>query len=144
MRISRWLLLVVVGLFFLSSSADVEGARRSPPGKRDGEYKVTVAGYYSGQGSATIPQNMKLVSFQATVDTEDGGNGTLSATNLHIRDNHFSGTGTALGKQVQLDGRIDVPDGVGEEVQSARIVCNLESEDGHRGRIVGYWNAEAP
>ncbi len=135
MRFPKWVTFILVIAATLIASS-VDAAKKTPPGQRTGVYQVWAGGYYSGRGTATVKH--KKLSIEIPVTSEAGGSGVLDASNLHIKDNHFSGNGSVMGHSVSINGRLDVPDGVGEEVQSARMVCNFECDDGHKGRIAGY------
>jgi len=98
------LLLLAVALM----GAPLVALAKDKPRPRDGEYNVSVAGYFKGQGTGTVAGDK--IKLQISVTAENGAKGDLIAPGLTIDVNHFSGAGTALGQPVTFEGRVDAPD----------------------------------
>jgi hypothetical protein len=135
-------LIFLVAIFCATCVAErVDAKKQTPPGQSVGTYRVWVSGYYSGQGTVVVQHNK--VSIDIAVDSDDGEE-VLSASNIQIKNNHFSGDATIGSKHVTVTGRFDIPDGSGVEVEAARVSCTLETDDGHKGRFTGYLDIVGP
>jgi hypothetical protein len=101
----------------------------------DGQYAIQVAGSLTGSGVAT--KQGRVVQIAASVAQDDEA-GSFSAT-LQVTGNHFSGTGTAMGRAITIYGRLDSSgdDARKGKLKSSRIVGCYASESGQRGRIAG-------
>ena len=140
MRRKKWVTFIIA--MFCASGVVYAAKKKTPPGQSMGTYVVWAAGYYTGKGTVVVKH--KKLSIDLPLDSDDG-EATLTASNIHITgDNHFTGNATLGGTNVSLNGRLDIPDGTGEEVETARVQCTLECEDGHRGRFVGYLDTSTP
>jgi hypothetical protein len=107
------------------------------PRPRDGEYNVSVAGYFKGQGAGTVAGDK--IKLQMTVTAENGAKGDLIAPGLAIVANHFSGSGTALGQAVTFEGRLDAPDqDLEKSIRGVRLVGTVKTADGRYSRLVGF------
>jgi hypothetical protein len=63
----------------------------------------------------------------------------MSASDLTITKNHFSGSGTVLGQKATFKGRIDAPDKVDEKaIKGVRLVATVKTDGGKYLRLVGF------
>ena len=105
------------------------------PKKTNGQYAVTVAGYYTGTGTADIKN--KKIMIKATVRVDDSGPPVdLVAPDLELDGDHFAGAANAQGAKLQLKGRLDGYAG-DKDFRGARLLCTYTDEAGHAGRIAG-------
>jgi len=100
-----------------------------------GDYSITIAGSYKGSGTATVTDDRLNISLSVT--DEQSHKGELVVSDLEIKDNHFSGQGTVLGKTMTLQGRVDPPDTQDNTPRTARLVGTFTVKDGTHGRIAG-------
>ena len=128
-------------------------AKPEQPADTDGPYKVTVAGDYSGTGTATVDN--KKVSI--TVEVTDGaGNKGQFTAKLDLKGPHFSGEGKAIGQTVTITGRLDGyaqpkpgkgkgrgNQGKGKDFTGSRLLGSY-SGGGKTGRIAGAKPAGTP
>jgi hypothetical protein len=115
---------------------------KDQPRPSTGDYNLSVAGFAKGTGTATVAGTS--LSLQATIVSEKGEKGQLSASGLTIDKNHFKGTGTVLGQSATFKGRLDVPDSVDETaIKGVRLVCTVATADGRYLRLAGFIPAQA-
>jgi len=129
-RLLQIMLLPVV-LAFMDGRYGVARAADST-----GNYGVTVAGTYQGTGTATL--SATTLSITATVADQNGNKGQLSAPSLIINANHFTGTGSVMGVDITVQGRLDAPDGQGGTPKTARLVGTFTTTSGGHGRLAGF------
>lgn len=101
--------------------------RSRPANSENGVYKITIAGTFRGVGSATVTEDS--VSFDVDVITKDGS-GKFTASSLTTDGPYFSGTGTAIGQIVSIQGRLDAG-------KASRLTATYTGANGESGRIVG-------
>lgn len=108
---------------------------KGKPRPSQGGYTFTVAGYVTGKGNATVAGTS--ISLQSNVTTASGDKGLL-VCNLTLKQNHFSGTGTVMGKAATFRGRVDAPD-IDDEtaIRGVRLACTV-AVDGQYARVVGF------
>jgi hypothetical protein len=130
-------------LLLLATCATTVIARaRSKPREKEGDYNFTVAGYVRGSGTATV--GGERIKLQANVTTEDGANGELNASNLTLKNNHFSGSGNLMGEQATFEGRLDVPDNDYEKaIRGVRLSCLVKTPGGRYAKLIGYIPSQA-
>jgi hypothetical protein len=134
MRMSRNLSILVLMVVALVAGT---ATAKDKPRPRDGEYNVSAAGYFKGQGTAQLSGNK--IKLQMTVVAADGKKGDLTSPGLTIDGNHFTGTGTALGLPVKFEGRVDAPDSEDEKsIRGVRMVGLVKTADGKYSRLVGF------
>jgi hypothetical protein len=110
---------------------------KNKPRPRDGDYNVSIGGYFKGEGTGTI--NGDQIKFQLSVMSDTGSKGVLVAPNLTITGNHFAGPGNFQGHKVTFDGRVDAPDNDLEHgIKGVRVVATVKTADGKFSRLVGY------
>ena len=127
------LLLLAVALM----GAPLVALAKDKPRPRDGEYNVSVAGYFKGQGTGTVAGDK--IKLQISVTAENGAKGDLIAPGLTIEANHFSGAGTALGQPVTFEGRVDAPDqDLEKSIRGVRLVGIVKTADGRYSKIIGF------
>jgi hypothetical protein len=112
-------------------------AKSGPKPKQRGPYVVTVSGYYHGTGTADAED--KTVRISVNVKDPAGKAHLLTAPALAREDERhylFSGTGSLDGMEVLIDGRVDAPDPLKNEVLKAgRIVFTFKViANGKHGR----------
>jgi hypothetical protein len=108
-------------------------ARGKQPKKTDGQYRVTVAGFYQGSGTADV--NNKRVTIRAEVRSDEGPGGTLVCPSPPLDGGDFTGTGDVGGTTLQVRGRLDGYSGA-PPFRGARLLCTY-TDAGHVGRIAG-------
>jgi hypothetical protein len=120
------LILLALALTF----APVSSARsRNKPRKSDGNYTLTVAGFYTGQGNAQVTAGSGVRLTLSLVPETGGRAGTVDVT-LPLTGNRFSGDGTLLGRPLHFDGRLDAPDDEKERtLRGVRLVCRMRTTD---------------
>src|SRR5258708_1907108 len=85
-----------------SGAAPRGGAHpKNKPRPRDGDYNVSIGGYFKGEGTGTI--NGDQIKFQLSVMSDTSSKGVLEAPNLTITGNHFAGPGNFQGQKVTFD-----------------------------------------
>ncbi len=102
------------------------------------KYSISIKGYLHGTGTASL--NGKTLAITAKVSDDQGNEGDFSAASLTVdATNHFTGTGTALGQEMKISGRLDPMTSKETALKTDRIVCSykLPGSDG-RGRVAGY------
>jgi hypothetical protein len=139
---------LLAGLVFAVPGSSTGG--RFTPGRRsprssDGNYQITVTGYYFGQGSGAITDSM--VSLSVPLKADDGSTTTLQAPSLTINGTYFSGTGTVGTATAMIQGRLDA-------ARASRLTATFKTSDHHFGRIAGTlpsdpntddnWDAHGP
>jgi hypothetical protein len=100
--IMSWCVAVLLGL-----PARDAFAKKPLPASFTGNFTVIVSGFWAGKGIATVTAGS--VQINATVTDDAGNSGTLIATGLLV-DTHFSGTGTVLGQNMTVEGRVEGAD----------------------------------
>jgi len=135
---------VVIGAVLVSLSSDAApGPKKPRPRSKDGSYTLTVAGagLVTGPGQGTISGDQLTIN--ASVVTEGGVKGTVSAT-LKLSNNHFDGPGTVMGQPATFKGRVDQPpaDATERAIKGVRLTCLFKTASGEYGRIIG--NLPAP
>lgn len=129
-------MLVLAAMFCALGPVTVLHGVGRQPKKTNGAYQVTVAGYYAGTGTLTV--RGKKVAIQATVEPADGKGAKLKfiASNLALNGDHFTGTATIQGAQVNIRGRLDGY--AGDPVfHGARCLCSYTDGGTHAGQIAG-------
>jgi hypothetical protein len=100
-----------------------------------GSYLTYIGGYLSGTGTSKVGGGAVILT--AAVTTADGVSTTLSAPNLTLIGDHFSGTGTASGcPTLNIVGRLDGYQG-DINFHGARILAYYTDGNGHNGKIGG-------
>lgn len=129
-------ILMVVALAGLASP--VTAWAKNKPRPSQGGYAITVAGFGKGEGMATVAGDK--IKLQANITAAaGGGKGQLTADNLTLTKNHFSGSGSVLGKPAKFKGRLDVPDSEDElAIRGVRMVCTVVTADGQYLRVIGF------
>ena len=129
-NIFRLTMLVLLGLV-VTCPPDSAAQTRPSADKVFGSYKLTFAGYYTGEGSGTVTP--KTVMIRGKVTNDDGTSGNFFATCK--RDGyHFSGTGSGPGVSVNVVGRIDPSN---KRLTAARLTCTYVASSGQAGRVAG-------
>ena len=144
----RSILFAVTAL--LAVGPAVVFAKGKQPEKTDGGYKVTVAGHWTGTGSATVHGGNVTIS--AEVTDGSGNKGAFAATGK-LEGAHFKGEGTAIGQKITITGRLDgyAPKkegpgkgqgkgGQGKAFQGARLLGSY-TDGKNSGRIAGVKNS---
>jgi hypothetical protein len=132
---NRALTILVLSLGLAGPSPAVWA--KGQPRSSDGDYNVSVAGFGKGAGTASVA-GAKL-KIDAKVTTENGDKGTMSAADVAIVKNHFSGTGTVLGQSATFKGRLDAPDAVDEKaIKGVRLSGTVATADGKYYRLMGF------
>ena len=127
-------ILVLLGVA-LTISAD--GKSRNKPRSRDGDYNISIAGYFKGEGSGTVAGNQ--IKLQLNVVTADGSKGTLVAPSIRLTGTHFTGAAMFKGQSLTLTGRVDAPDNdLEKSIKGVRLVSLVKTGDGCYSRLVGY------
>lgn len=112
------------------------------PGKKPlvpptANYEATVAGVYSGTGTADSKGGTVSISVNVTDDA--GNKGTLTVSGLQVDDKlHFSGTGSAFGKSIKITGRLDPVPTNDPQLKTQRLVATFVTADNNHGRIIGH------
>jgi hypothetical protein len=137
-------LFILMSLIALSITAVADSGPKGKPRPREGDYTITVAGDYAGQGTSNV--DGVRVKFQANVKGP-GGSGVLNG-NCTINGTHFAGTGNVSGNTAVFKGRLDAPDDDQERaIKGVRLVCTFTVTSGagekSYGRIVGYIPSQA-
>jgi hypothetical protein len=95
-----------------------------------------IAGHYVGQGEAHATTTGVKIS--ARVKDPDGKEYTLTARNLDVVNDRFTGKGSLSGMDVDIDGRVDPQDKRGDEVlKKGRIAFTFHVSNGKHGRGAG-------
>ena len=92
---------------------------------RDGDYTLTIRGFYQGAGTAKVYSNTIVI--EAQVSTRDHRSGLLHAE-LLATGPYFAGQGTCIGQAVTIRGRLDAP-------KASRLLATLHASDKQGGRI---------
>ena len=114
-----------------------KGPNNKVPSKRvRGKYVLKIAGHYVGGGEAhATPSGIKI---SARVKDPEGRTAVLSAKNLEVVNDRFTGKGTLGDMEVDIDGRVDPQDRRGEEVlKKGRITFTFRAANGKHGRGAG-------
>lgn len=124
--------LVAVLLCGVGGVSSLTGAGLQPK-KTDGQYAITVGGYFQGSGTATVSSTR--VRFRARVRNEAGRSSNF-ATFLRLDGDHFEGTANVAGTTFTFRGRLD---GYAAErnFRGARILCNYTDGNGNVGKVAG-------
>jgi hypothetical protein len=110
-------------------------AKPGGPNGTQGLYSIVFAGGFTGEGHATV-NKLKVAQIHGKVtDAATGATGFFKADNLDLDNGHFTGTGTVMGVQVTISGRVESPDG--KIVLTPRITCTFTTTSGVGGRICG-------
>jgi hypothetical protein len=129
-------------LFGLTMAMPADGHSRGKPRSRDGDYTLSIAGYFKGQGWGIIA-GTKL-NLQLNVVTADGAKGTLVAPNMTLTGNRFNGSGNFQGTSVTFSGRVDAPDvDLERSIKGVRLVSLVKTSNGRYAHVVGYIQALA-
>jgi hypothetical protein len=126
----KYSILAALGFALCAAAAQTScppGGRRQS-GAQNGEYLVSVYGYYSGSGKADI--DATEVSIRVVVTGKDGTTQRLEIRDLQTEGPYFAGNGTIGSKPVRITGRLDA-------ARSSRVTATFSDSDGHYGRIVG-------
>ena len=135
-RGSRWYILTLAMAALFGGLSPAHALAKQKP-KQQGEYDITVSGYYRGTGKARASED--AVFIEATLKDDAGRPHKLTAPAL-ARDPErhylFSGRGSLGGMAVLIDGRVDVPDARKTDVLKAgRIVFTFKViSNGRHGR----------
>jgi hypothetical protein len=136
-------MLRIIVILLLIAVAPGLAVAKDNPRPSTGDYTVSVAGYVTGSGKATVDSTK--VKFDADVEIPGGQKGKLSASGLKISKGHFSGSGTVLGQAATFKGRLDVTDQVDEQaLKAVRISCTVATADGKYLKLMGYLPAPPP
>ena len=116
---------------------DSPGNNNKVPTKRvRGKYILKIAGYYVGGGEAHATGSGIKIS--ARVKDPDGKELVLSARNLEVLNDRFTGKGKLDGMDVDIDGRVDPQDRRGGEVlKKGRMTFTFRAANGKHGRGAG-------
>jgi hypothetical protein len=130
--------LAAILLLLATTIALSAGAHsKNKPRPRDGDYNVSIAGYFKGEGSGTVSGDR--INLQLSVVAETGAKGTLVVPAIPLTGNHFSGAGSFLGQPVTFNGRVDAPDDLLEKgIKGVRLVALVKTTNGRYSRLVGY------
>jgi len=140
-------------IFFLLTSALVCAAAAPhtqpvrPRGHRDGDYSLTVAGQFSGKGSASVTPG--TLSLNSNIIFKGAATGTLTATNLTIDKCYFTGAGTIAGVACTIEGRIDLPaatdaDQTDKQSCTGRISGTFKDAKGNIGKFMAVQSNPSP
>jgi hypothetical protein len=131
----RFGVILILLAVALAMSSDAKS--RNKPRSRDGDYKISIAGYFKGEGSGTIAGNQ--IKLQLSVVTADGSKGTLVAPSIRLTGTHFTGAGMFNGQSLMLTGRVDAPDNdLEKSIKGVRLVSLVKTGDGRYSRLIGY------
>jgi hypothetical protein len=144
----RFLLLAgLAGTMLLGYGA---ASAQNPPGNiADGQYKIIVRGYYSGDGTASVVGG--VVTIDATIRDDNGVTGKLHVDPINLVGDHFKGNGTIMGGVTVVSGRVEAADptvappkgsntqnvNADRVVSDARIGATFKGPFDHQGRIAG-------
>jgi hypothetical protein len=132
-------------LLALACVTPVDGKNKTQgaPRNKNGQYNFTVAGFARGQGTAAVLGG--TITLAANVTDPAGGKGQLvTAGPLRIKENHFVGKGTILGRSATIEGRLDVPSDDHERaIRGVRLVCMVKTPDGTYSKLVGFIPSQA-
>jgi hypothetical protein len=118
------------------SSAVLSGAGKQPK-KTDGDYTVTVGGYYEGSGTASVsPSQIKISAQVVVAGSKSDRKMKLNAPSLTLDGDHFSGTANVQGDKLKIVGRLDGYAG-DPDFHGARLLLTYTDSAGHSGRIAG-------
>jgi hypothetical protein len=132
----KWAVAILV-LLGIALTVSVDARSRGKPRSRDGNYNVSIAGYFKGDGSGTVAGN--TISLTLNVVTADGAKGALVAPSIKLDGAHFTGSGMFRGKRVTLTGRVDAPDSDFEKaIKGVRLVAQVKTSDGRYAHLVGF------
>jgi hypothetical protein len=126
-----------------NGNSNGRGANRAR-GKTTGEYTLTLAGHYTGKGSASVSD--KAIKMSGSIYLASGATATFNFPSLKITDDRFSGTGTVNGISCTIDGRVDLPDAKDQETNddqalTGRIAATLRDNNGKVARLIGIQDA---
>ncbi|HSV14846.1 MAG TPA: hypothetical protein VLI90_11335 [Tepidisphaeraceae bacterium] len=131
---NRFILLMLVALAMLAGPAFQAAGKPGSPAKTKGSYDFVFAGAVEGDGhGAVAAQSVNIIG--KVKDTKTGATSNFNATNLQMDNGRFSGTGTAFGVTVTVNGRVEDADGV--TVLLPRVFCTYDIPGLGNGRIVG-------
>jgi hypothetical protein len=131
---NQFILLTIVAVAALVGPAFEAAGKPGSPVKTKGSYDFVFAGAVMGDGHGVVAA--KSVNIIGKVkDPKTGATSNFNAANLQMDDGRFSGTGTAFGVSVTVNGRVEDADGV--TVLLPRIMCNFDIPGVGNGRIVG-------
>jgi hypothetical protein len=129
--------VAILGLLGIALAVSVDARSRGKPRSRDGNYTISIAGYFKGEGSGTIAGNQ--MNLNLNVVTADGAKGALVAPSISLNGTHFTGTGTFRGQNLTLTGRVDAPDNDLEKaIKGVRLVSLVKTSDGKYSHLVGF------
>jgi len=98
---------------------------RGKPRKYDGKYTLTVAGYYTGTGSAVVAPGSG-VHLTLNLVRETGGKASTVDVTLPLTGIRFVGDSTLAGNAAHFEGRLDAPDDDKERtLRGVRLVCRM-------------------
>ena len=116
------ILILLAAAIMLAPASDAKS--RNKPRRSDGTYNLTVAGYYTGTGKATVTSGS--VHLQLTLSPEAGGKSAVVDLTMGVIGNRFSGDTSAFEKAIHFDGRLDAPDDDKERtIRGVRLVCRM-------------------
>jgi hypothetical protein len=116
----------------------------------DGQYKIIIRGYYSGDGTASVVGG--VITIDAAIKDDNGLTGTLHVDSISLVGDHFKGTGTIMGGTTIVSGRVEAADPAAAAppkgsntqdvdtdrvVSDARIGATFKGPFNHQGRIAG-------
>ena len=131
-NIFRLTMLVLLGLVITCPPDSAAQTKPSPNIDRVlGAYKLSFAGYYTGEGNGTVTP--KTVMIRGRVTNDDGSTGNFFAT-CKRDGNHFSGTGSGPGVSVKVTGRLDPAN---KRPSASRLTCTYVASSGQAGRVAG-------
>ena len=117
-----FILTLLVAAITVAPASDAR--TRGKPRKSDGTYNLTVAGYYTGNGKATVTSGS--VHLTLTLSPEAGGKSGAVDLTMAVIGNRFSGDTAAFEKAIHFDGRLDAPDDDKERtLRGVRLVCRM-------------------
>jgi hypothetical protein len=139
MRFRLLAILLVLPLLLAQSDNGMANGKRRARGKKPGTYSCTLAGDFSGKGSASV--TAETLSLTVTAKFPDGSSGAISFSNLTLSGDRFQGTATANGRPLRIYGRLDLPSAMDDQQTDAqavtgRVIATLHDDAGKTGRLV--------
>src|SRR4051812_28337435 len=106
MYIRRHIFRLLAFTLSIAAASGVAWAAGKQPKKTDGDYNVTIAGYYQGKGNGSVATQKVMIHAKVSAGPGDK-NLNLNASNLPLDGDHFKGTGNVNGTKVSINGRLD-------------------------------------
>lgn len=135
---SRWLTFLLL-LCAISMAAVTARASDDTDDDDDDDdtalYDATVSGDFTGTGKIELSDT--TVTFTITIKNKAGATGQLQVVNLPLKNNRFSGTGTVMGVQMRIAGRVDHANLKGEN-KPRRLMATFGTVAGATGRVIAY------